>query len=688
VEDDVRFSYAGIFSSFLQIKGVDSILDCVKAVWQSLDSTEFISYQNSNQGNLTPVKIGVIIQEMVPAVYSGIVFSRNPMTGLSETIIEVGQGTGEDQVIARKDPERWVDKWGSWIIQPENGLIPEELARNIVNKTKTVELKYGQPIDLEWAYDGKSLFFLQVRPITRLDIPVFSNRISREMLPGIIKPLVWSVNTRLINQIWVDILEKMTGDHSFQPETLTGHFYYRAYFNITVFGRVFERLGMPSEALELLFGLESDGPDKPHMRPGLGILARLPRLFSFAFSFFTIESRFNRLLEAKKQNYIALLDHMPVEPTISEWMDLLDKIFNETKPVVYFNIVIPMLAMMHHRLFTNMLKKYGYDARLLELKGVAEATEQTSPHSRLDKLHQKYFKDGAELTPENQLRLEMDLEKFLEEFGHFSDSGNDCSSIPWRETPDLIRQMVAQPMFESNTTQAKSNFEELNFPWFRRGFLRMLYHRTSRFAVHRETISSLYTYGYGLFRKCFIGLGTHLVSLDVLESSEDVFYLYWKELVELVNSPIKSTQKELVKQRKLDIELNREAVLPDTIFGFDQPPIQYEPSFSLKGIPTSLGTYTGPARILNSLSEFERLNKGDVLVIPYSDVGWTPLFARAGAVVAESGGILSHSSIVAREYRIPAVVSVSGACRIADGSIITVNGYSGDIIIENDSLET
>jgi len=75
------------------------------------------------------------------------------------------------------------------------------------------------------------------------------------------------------------------------------------------------------------------------------------------------------------------------------------------------------------------------------------------------------------------------------------------------------------------------------------------------------------------------------------------------------------------------------------------------------------------------------LEQGDVLVIPYSDVGWTPLFTRAGAVVAESGGLLSHSSIVAREYGIPAVVSVQGACQLKDGTLVTVDGYRGEITV-------
>lgn len=680
VEDDVQFSYAGIFRSILKVKGIDSILENIKLVWDSLTSTEFLTYQNNNPVDRTSVKMAVIIQEMVPALYSGVIFSRNPLTGLSETIIEAGIGTGEDQTMAKSDPERWVAKWGSWLQKPQEGHIPEELVLDFIKQAKAIEKKFGQPIDLEWAYDGKTLYFLQVRPITRLDIPAFSNRISREMLPGIIKPLVWSVNTRLVNQTWVDILKLLTGDQSFEPEKLTGHFYYRAYFNITVFGRVFERFGMPYEALELLFGLENEGPDKPHMRPGYRIITRLPRFLAFAIRLLRIESQLARLLKTKRKNYERLISQM--SPSLSErqWIELANQVFNETKPVAYFNIMIPMLAMMQHRMLMGMLKKHGVDGRLLELKGLTEASERSGPHHRLKQLHQKYYANGSELIQDDVLCYQKDLDEFLAEFGHFSDSGNDCSSIPWRETPDLIRQMIALNSPERSDSISPMCFEDLKLPWYRRGILRLIYHRTSRFAVHRETISSLYTFGYGQFRRCFIGLGALLVEQGVLEQSDDIFYLYWQELVDLIDNPVKPSQKERVLQRKQDIDLYRDAVLPDMIFGLTQPPLKTQQQSSLRGIPTSLGTYTGPARVLSSLTDFHHLKDGDVLVIPFSDVGWTPLFSRAGAVVAESGGILSHSSIVAREYRIPAVVSVSGACRIADGTILTVNGYTGEVL--------
>ena len=89
--------------------------------------------------------------------------------------------------------------------------------------------------------------------------------------------------------------------------------------------------------------------------------------------------------------------------------------------------------------------------------------------------------------------------------------------------------------------------------------------------------------------------------------------------------------------------------------------------------------------MIQSLSQFEQLQPGDVLVIPYSDVSWTPLFSKAGAVVAESGGILSHSSIVAREHQLPAVVSVTGACQLlTDGMMVLIDGYKGEVILSKD----
>ena len=104
---------------------------------------------------------------------------------------------------------------------------------------------------------------------------------------------------------------------------------------------------------------------------------------------------------------------------------------------------------------------------------------------------------------------------------------------------------------------------------------------------------------------------------------------------------------------------------------------------TLHGIGTSAGQVTAPACVLFGPEDFHRMRPGDVLVAVTTTPAWTPLFAMASAVVTDIGGPLSHSSIVAREYGIPAVMATgSGTRRIHTGQMITVDGSKGHCDIE------
>jgi pyruvate,water dikinase len=173
-----------------------------------------------------------------------------------------------------------------------------------------------------------------------------------------------------------------------------------------------------------------------------------------------------------------------------------------------------------------------------------------------------------------------------------------------------------------------------------------------------------------------------LVEKGVIETPEDLYYLYFDQVRSAVESDDMATgHMDDVRRRKREMEKCEAITPPATIYGENAPPVETAASSKLSGTPTSRGTHRGPARVVQGIRDFDKVQEGDVLVIPYSDVGWTPLFARAGAVIAESGGILSHSSIVAREYGIPAVVSVPGACQLVDDTLVTVDGYRGEILI-------
>ena len=120
---------------------------------------------------------------------------------------------------------------------------------------------------------------------------------------------------------------------------------------------------------------------------------------------------------------------------------------------------------------------------------------------------------------------------------------------------------------------------------------------------------------------------------------------------------------------------------PEIIYGDNEPILNIEASCEFSGVPASAGFYSGPACVVRSTDEFNKVKQGDVLVIPFSDVGWTPLFPKAGAVVSESGGMLSHCAIVAREYGIPSVVSALGIMRVKDGQTLTVDANAGIVYI-------
>ena len=153
----------------------------------------------------------------------------------------------------------------------------------------------------------------------------------------------------------------------------------------------------------------------------------------------------------------------------------------------------------------------------------------------------------------------------------------------------------------------------------------------------------------------------------------------------LLNGASTTDPAELVNLRRAEMADLTEVDMPETIFGDDFFPARpgLLQAAQLSGVATSRGRHRGTLRVVKGIEDSPRVEAGDVIAIPFSDVGWTPLFARAGAVIAEAGGMLSHSSIVAREYRIPCVVSVPGATRLPDGATVVVDGYTGTVTVED-----
>ncbi len=282
LEDTITTSFAGQFSSVLNVRGHKDILAAIKAVWGQTCTVGVEAYLTQQGLSCEQLKMGVLIQEMVSPHISGVAFSKNPITGNHEIIVEAVRGSGEQLVQGGFTPLRWVQKWGTFIQQPDGSFqVDSSLINDVIAETKRLAKLAGHPVDLEWVWDGKELYFVQMREITTLNIPVFSNRISKEFFPGLIKPLIWSINIPLVDGAWVDLFTEMIGPNDIDPMDLAGIFYHRAYFNMGAMGDIFEVLGIPRESLELLLGLEIEGPEKPSFKPSLKTYLLLPHLLGF-----------------------------------------------------------------------------------------------------------------------------------------------------------------------------------------------------------------------------------------------------------------------------------------------------------------------------------------------------------------------------------------------------------------------
>jgi pyruvate,water dikinase len=694
LEDGAVHSFAGQFASELDVCGLEAVFAAIRRVWASADNVRVRAYREK-AGVATPLRMGVLIQEMVNPYASGVAFSRNPVTGLDEVVVEAVAGRGDALVQDGVTPVRWVYKWGGWLAQPPAGqaAIPLGVAQQVVDETRAIAEAWGAPVDLEWVYDGAALYWVQVRSITAgAGVALYSNRIAREVMPGQIKPLVWSVNVPLVNGAWVRLFTELIGPHTIDPSRLAKAFYYRAYFNMGEIGRVFEALGMPRDSLELLLGIDAPDGKRPRMQAGRRTLAHVPRLLRFGAAKWRFDRQVDRFVPQAWAEFRQFqrddLDMLSAAQLLAE----IDRLCALVGDAAYFNIVTPLLMQIHGKLYDMQVARAGLDARQYDVTRGLPALQAHDPSLHLAALHVLW----TELPPEVRDTLLADggqapgdqgpdpqvqafgerFDAFLHNFGHLSDSGNDFSVAPWREKPDLLLCMVA------NTVPAAGTAAAPPLPQPQRTLLAPLQKRLRNYCISRAEVSSVYTFGYGLLRNYFLALGRCYVAAGVLGEPEDIFYLYLEEVRACAAGTLApaAAQQEVAARRE-EMAACRNVTLPSLIYGEAPPPISCADGSLLTGTPTSRGYYRGPACVVRGLHEFAKLQAGDVLIVPFSDVGWTPLFHKAGAVVAEAGGTLSHSSIIAREYGIPAVVSVPGACTLTDGVEVTVDGYTGRVLV-------
>lgn len=695
LEDQINYSFAGQFTSFLDVEGVEGIFKSACNIWALTKSPHLQTYFQKQGLSEMNLRMAVLIQEMVKPVVSGVAFSRNPVTGADEVVIEAVTGSGISLVQAGSTPLRWVHKGKGWISTPQHDIISSELILEVVNQTRTITKKFGTPVDLEWVFDGQKLYWVQMREITSLkQVKIYSNQIAKDVLPGMICPLVWSINIPIVNSAWIEVLTEMIGPNDLQPEEMARAFYFRTYFEMGSFRRVFHSLGMPEESLEMMMGIRPAGIKKPSMKPGWAFLAKAPRLLSFIWKKAYFDRRIKTLLPPLETEIKRLACEEISQANEKELLQRIDHLVVLIRRMAYLNINAPLILSIYSQLMRRRLKSSGLDYDRLDVIGDLLELKDLDPATHLLRLNQAFlqldeparqnittaaYQEFRQLAGIEPFRQQFD--EFLRQFGHLSDSGNDFSVIPWREQPELVLKMITQNS-TLRTGEAKIRFDDLPLPTLKRALLRGTFRQLRKYWSYREKIGSRYTFGYSIFRVYYLALAHHLVNRGIISKPEDIFYLTQHEVRAVVAGT--STQTDytpIAQERRAEMELSRDLVLPSVVYGDEPVPIHLPVTQQLLGTPTSGGVYTGKVKVVRSIQEWHKVEQGCVLVVPYSDIGWTPIFMKAGALISESGGILSHGSIIAREFGIPAVVSVENATQIADDSQVTVDGYQGTISV-------
>lgn len=692
-EDSHEFSFAGQFQTVINVIGTEAILNAVMKVWDSariLNANDYI-----RKTGVSAIRCGVIIQEMIPARLAGVSFSRNPVTNQNETVIEAVEGAGEELVQKGVTPLRWRIRKES-VLEGNDSHPMIEVIRKVASDTERLRRYYGKHIDIEWVHDGVRLYYLQLRQITaKHDIAVYSSKMAREMLPGQVKPLVWSVNIPLVNGTWIGLLEEITGPLETKPEDLARPFYYQAYFNIAVLGRILQRIGIPPDSLEKF--MTGNGSGMHSFRPGIRTFRHTFRIIRFLRSKMAIEKTFIREFEPLKARCRAMALNLEKEFSPESYGRLYAQLFETGRKLAYLNIVMPMLGTMYHKGLKKRLEKAGLDYDTLDFRRDFPELANYEPLPLLVEIRrdiealppaarERCISMAALRSLPEALEISRKIDQFTELFGHLSESGTDMSYVKWEEDPEALFRMILSADMHNRKIELYTidslRDRGINIP----SSLRKAYLRAGRFKVYREQISSLYIYGYGLFRRFFLLAGREIVLRGILDRADDIFYLTRTEVEEIMKDAgiIKGNDyRERVRDRIREMEETKDIVLPVVIYGEEAPLPETARSRNHSGTGTSPGSYTGTTRVVKSVSDFEKVSRGDVLLIPFSDVSWTPVLARAGAIVSETGGMLSHCSIIAREMGIPAMVSVANACAIGSDLTVTVNGANGVLTVHD-----
>ncbi|WP_129977873.1 phosphoenolpyruvate synthase [Rhodococcus sp. Q1] len=721
-EDLPTASFAGQQDSYLDVVGAAEVLRHLRMCWASLFTERAVTYRFGNGVDHRKVHMAVVVQRMVSPQASGVLFTADPVTS-DRTVarVDAGFGLGDDLVSGLVNADAYAVRAGEVVDRTQRQEAPVLTDTHLVELVRLgrrIEAHFGHPQDIEWCLAGGVFHIVQSRPITTL-FPVpesgdDENRVyvsvgHQQMMTDPMKPLgisMWQSTSRAPmrhagGRLFVDITAMLAS-----PTQGPG-----------IVGMIGKSDPLFGDALQTVLdrGFVPTRPDDPAVaRAGLPPApdeidpAVVPELVAqseaaIAESARRVENETgSALLDVIRADIRDLQEALfgrQVGEVIAAGMEAAERLNELGREWLGEKNVADVIA---RSVPYNVTSEMG-----LALLDVADVVR---PHpdvvTFLRQVDEEGFDDARFLdelgahTGGPQVRAA--FEDFLGKYGRRCVAEIDITRPRWAERPTMLVPTIvsnldnfgpgaAKQRFDDGRRQAEEKRRELlervrSLPDGERKAreIERLVHRVRAFAGYREYPKYGMVGRYLLYKQALLREAENLVDAGVIDEKEDIFFLRFDELEDVVRAP--RPVGDLVADRKREFasfgRLSPPRVLlstGETLTGaYSRDGL---PDGALPGIAVSTGVVEGRARVVADMDRAD-LEPGDILVTAFTDPSWTPAFVTVSALVTEVGGVMTHGAVIAREYGLPAVVGVEDATRIiCDGQRIRVHGTEGYVEI-------
>jgi len=722
-EDLPTASFAGQHDTYLNVVGPAAILEHVSRCWASLFTDRAVVYRLRNGVDHRKVRMAVVVQRMVFPQASGILFTADPVTGNRKVAsVEASFGLGEalvsglvnadvykvrdDAVVAKTIATRQ--------IAIHAALTDAQVVR-LAQLGRRIEAHFGRPQDIEWCLMDDDFQIVQSRPITTLfPIPVASDRENRvyvsvghqQMMTDPMKPLglaVWQLTTprpmaEAGGRLFVDVTQILASPAS----------------RAALLGALGKSDPLIRDALETVL----DRGDFIPSRPNEGLGWAPPGGGSAAIQ---TDPAIVAELVARSQASLADLRRDIRTKSGSALLDFILADIQELKRIQFEpqSMQAIMAGMEAAWWLNDQLQAW------LGEKNAADTLAQSVPNNVTSEMGLALLDvaDAIRSHPDVVAFLrDVEDEGFLDELPKFEGGRDardairawlenygmrgageiDITRPRWSERPATLVPILlghienfepgaSERRFEHGRREAWKKEQELlerlrALPDGERKAeeTRRMIDRVRTFAGYREYPKYRMVSRYFLYKQALMEEAGRLVTAGVLREKEDIFYLRFQELQDVVRT--NHVDDELIRRRKDEFR-SYQSLTPPRVLTSDGEAVagsyrrENLPAGALVGLPVSAGTVEGRARVIIDMTEAD-LEAGDILVTTYTDPSWTPLFVAITGLVTEVGGLMTHGAVIAREYGLPAVVGVDQATRlIRDGQRIRVHGTDGYVEI-------